>query len=166
MLTGDKLETATCIATSSRLVSRTQGLHVFKSVVTRTDAHLELNTFRKKHDCALVISGDSLEVCLQYYQPEFMELACGSPAVVCCRCSPTQKAEVVTLIQRHTGKRTAAVGDGGNDVSMIQAADAGNFFSIYSELYVSRGKPWSEFSIRLKGIGRETHYCKSTFAWV
>jgi P-type E1-E2 ATPase len=32
---------------------------------------------------------------------------------------------VVRLIQTHTGKRTAAVGDGGNDVSMIQAADAG-----------------------------------------
>jgi phospholipid-translocating ATPase len=125
MLTGDKLETATCIAKSSRLVSRTQSLHVFKSVVTRTDAHLELNTFRKKQDCALVISGDSLEVCLQYYQHEFLELACGCPAVVCCRCSPTQKAEVVRLIQLHTGRRTAAVGDGGNDVSMIQAADAG-----------------------------------------
>lgn len=132
MLTGDKLETATCIAKSSRLVSRTQGLHVFKSVVTRTDAHLELNTFRKKQDCALVISGDSLEVCLQYYEQEFLELACGSPAVVCCRCSPTQKAEVVSLIQRHTEKRTAAVGDGGNDVSMIQAADAGtrNLFHV------------------------------------
>ncbi|KAJ8668887.1 hypothetical protein QAD02_000146 [Eretmocerus hayati] len=125
MLTGDKLETATCIAKSSRLVSRTQSLHVFKSVVTRTDAHLELNIFRKKQDCALVISGDSLEVCLQYYEDEFLELATGSPAVVCCRCSPTQKAEVVSLIQRHTGKRTAAVGDGGNDVSMIQTADAG-----------------------------------------
>jgi len=131
MLTGDKLETATCIAKSSRLVSRTQGLHVFKSVVTRTDAHLELNTFRKKQDCALVISGDSLEVCLQYYEQEFLELACGSPAVVCCRCSPTQKAEVVSLIQRHTGKRTAAVGDGGNDVSMIQAADAGGYLIFY-----------------------------------
>ena len=55
-----------------------------------------------------------------------MELACRSPAVVCCRCSPTQKAEIVRLIQKHTGKRTAAVGDGGNDVSMIQTADAGN----------------------------------------
>lgn len=39
--------------------------------------------------------------------------------------SMLQKAAVVRLIQRHTGKRTAAVGDGGNDVSMIQAADAG-----------------------------------------
>ncbi|XP_033225307.1 probable phospholipid-transporting ATPase IIA isoform X2 [Belonocnema kinseyi] len=125
MLTGDKLETATCIAKSSRLVARSQSLHIFKSVVTRTDAHLELNTFRKKQDCALIISGDSLEVCMKYYQHEFLELACGSPAVVCCRCSPTQKAEVVSLIQRHTGKRTAAIGDGGNDVSMIQAADAG-----------------------------------------
>lgn len=125
MLTGDKLETATCIAKSSRLVSRNQGLYVFKSVVTRTDAHLELNSFRRRSDCALVISGESLEVCLAYYQPEFMELACAAPAVVCCRCSPTQKAQVVSLIQKHTGKRTAAVGDGGNDVSMIQQADAG-----------------------------------------
>lgn len=125
MLTGDKLETATCIAKSSHLVGRSQGLHVLKSVQTRTDAHLELNQFRKKQDCALVVSGESLEVCLQYYQNEFMELATSCPAVVCCRCSPTQKAQVVQLIQKHTGKRTCAVGDGGNDVSMIQQADAG-----------------------------------------
>lgn len=125
MLTGDKLETATCIAKSSRLVSKTQGLHVLKKVVTRTDAHLELNAYRRKQDCALVISGESLEVCLSYYQPEFMELATAAPAVICCRCSPTQKAQVVQLIQKSTGKRTAAVGDGGNDVSMIQQADAG-----------------------------------------
>lgn len=68
-------------------------------------------------------------MCLQYYQHEFLELACGCPAVVCCRCSPTQKAEVVRLIQTHTGRRTAAVGDGGNDVSMIQAADAGTAYN-------------------------------------
>ena len=54
-----------------------------------------------------------------------MELACAAPAVVCCRCTPTQKATVVRLIQEHTGKRAAAIGDGGNDVSMIQAADTG-----------------------------------------
>ncbi|KAL0276786.1 UNVERIFIED_CONTAM: hypothetical protein PYX00_004287 [Menopon gallinae] len=125
MLTGDKLETAQCIAKSSRLVSKTQTLHVFKEVTSRTEAHLELNVFRKKQDCCLVITGDSLEVCLQFYEHELMELACRCPAVVCCRCSPTQKAEVVRLIQKHTGKRTAAIGDGGNDVSMIQTADAG-----------------------------------------
>lgn len=117
MLTGDKLETATCIAKSSHLVGRNQNVHILKSINSRTDAHLELNQFRRKQDCALVVSGESLDICLQYYQYEFMELATQSPAVVCCRCSPTQKAEVVRLIQKHTGKRTCAVGDGGNDVS-------------------------------------------------
>ncbi|XP_025050850.1 probable phospholipid-transporting ATPase IIB isoform X2 [Alligator sinensis] len=125
MLTGDKLETATCIAKSSHLVSRTQDVHIFRPVTNRGEAHLELNAFRRKHDCALVISGDSLEVCLKYYEHEFVELACQCPAVVCCRCSPTQKAHIVKLLQHHTGKRTCAIGDGGNDVSMIQAADCG-----------------------------------------
>ncbi|XP_010603862.1 probable phospholipid-transporting ATPase IIB isoform X5 [Fukomys damarensis] len=95
MLTGDKLETATCIAKSSHLVSRTQDIHIFRPV------------------------------CLKYYEHELVELACQCPAVVCCRCSPTQKAHIVTLLRQHTGKRTCAIGDGGNDVSMIQAADCG-----------------------------------------
>uniref|UniRef100_A0A669BHJ0 Phospholipid-transporting ATPase n=1 Tax=Oreochromis niloticus TaxID=8128 RepID=A0A669BHJ0_ORENI len=125
MLTGDKLETATCIAKSSHLVSRNQDIHVFRPVSNRGEAHLELNAFRRKHDCALVISGDSLEVCLRYYEHEFVELACQCPAVVCCRCSPTQKAQIVRLLQQHTANRTCAIGDGGNDVSMIQAADCG-----------------------------------------
>merc|ERR1711963_336586 len=125
MLTGDKLETATCIAKSSKLVSKTQAIHIFNTVTNRMEAHNEMNSFRRKQDTALVIKGDSLEVCLEYYEHEFMDLVTAAPAVVCCRCSPEQKATVVRLIQRHTGKRTAAIGDGGNDVSMIQAASAG-----------------------------------------
>ncbi|KAJ6665700.1 hypothetical protein lerEdw1_002070 [Lerista edwardsae] len=125
MLTGDKLETATCTAKNAHLVTRTQDIHIFRLVTNRGEAHLELNAFRRKHDCALVISGDSLEVCLKYYEYEFMELACQCPAVICCRCAPTQKAQIVRLLQERTGKLTCAVGDGGNDVSMIQEADCG-----------------------------------------
>jgi magnesium-transporting ATPase (P-type) len=62
MLTGDKLETATCIAKSSRLVSRTHAIHTFRTVLDRGEAHHELNTFRRKGDAALVITGESLEV--------------------------------------------------------------------------------------------------------
>lgn len=65
MLTGDKLETAICIAQSSRLVPRTQGIHVFGNVTSRTDTHQELNAFRRKTDCALIIKGESLELCLK-----------------------------------------------------------------------------------------------------
>uniref|UniRef100_A0A8C4SHC9 P-type phospholipid transporter n=1 Tax=Erpetoichthys calabaricus TaxID=27687 RepID=A0A8C4SHC9_ERPCA len=125
MLTGDKLETATCTAKNAHIVTRTQDIHIFRPVTTRGEAHLELNAFRRKHDCALVISGDSLEVCLKFYEYEFMELACQCPAVICCRVAPTQKAQIVRLLQERTGKLTCAVGDGGNDVSMIQEADCG-----------------------------------------
>lgn len=52
-----------------------------------------------------------LQVCLKYYEHEFVELACQCPAVVCCRCSPTQKAHIVTLLRQHTGRRTCAIGE-------------------------------------------------------
>lgn len=45
--------------------------HLFPQVTNRGEAHLELNAFRRKHDCALVISGDSLEVgskCLRLFR--------------------------------------------------------------------------------------------------
>ena len=62
MLTGDKLETAICIAKSSKLVSRLQDIHVFQTVTDRGEAHLELNSLRRKNEAALIITGDSLQV--------------------------------------------------------------------------------------------------------
>lgn len=62
MLTGDKLETAICIAKSSGLFSRNQNIHVFNQVTNRADAHAQLNALRRKTDNAMVITGDSLKV--------------------------------------------------------------------------------------------------------
>ncbi|VEL21071.1 unnamed protein product [Protopolystoma xenopodis] len=64
-------------------------------------------------------------ICLRYYEQEFIDLARQSPAVVVCRCSPTQKAAIVRLMRRYSGRVVAAIGDGGNDVGMIQSADIG-----------------------------------------
>uniref|UniRef100_A0A8C2P9Q0 Phospholipid-transporting ATPase n=1 Tax=Capra hircus TaxID=9925 RepID=A0A8C2P9Q0_CAPHI len=123
MLTGDKLETATCTAKNAHLVTRNQDIHIFRLVTNRGEAHLELNAFRRKHDCALVISGDSLEVCLKYYEYEFMELACQCPAVVCCRCrGPVSRLSVLADLPVWSVR---PAGDGGNDVSMIQESDCG-----------------------------------------
>lgn len=72
-----------------------------------------------------LFSSPTLQMVLQHYEHEFMELAIQCPSVVVCRCTPTQKADIVKLLKVHTGKRTCSIGDGGNDVSMIQMADAG-----------------------------------------
>ncbi|KAI9594921.1 ATPase, class II, type 9A [Syncephalis fuscata] len=125
MLTGDKIETAICIAISSRLVSRSQTFHQIAKV-TRVDEILEeLDALRNKRDCCLVIDGESLQLCLDQCRDEFIALAVQLPAVVCCRCSPTQKADITRIIKQTTGRRVCAIGDGGNDVSMIQAAHVG-----------------------------------------
>ncbi|KAF8367410.1 tat-5 [Pristionchus pacificus] len=126
MLTGDKLETAICIAKSSGLFAKSDNVHVFGQVNNRTEAHNELNALRRKSDVALVMSGSALNVCLQYYEAEVAELVCACTSVVCCRCSPEQKAQIVNLLKKYRAPlRVAAIGDGGNDVSMIQAAHAG-----------------------------------------
>lgn len=46
-------------------------------------------------------------------------------SVVCCRVTPKQKADVVKLIKDRLNKITLAIGDGANDVNMIQAAHIG-----------------------------------------
>ncbi|KAJ7047444.1 phospholipid-translocating ATPase [Mycena alexandri] len=54
-----------------------------------------------------------------------LRLATMCEGVICCRVSPLQKALVVRLVKDGLGSMTLAIGDGANDVSMIQAADVG-----------------------------------------
>ncbi|KAJ4480845.1 protein transporter [Lentinula aciculospora] len=125
MLTGDKVETARCIAISTKMVGRGQYIHEVAKVKTSDEMKSHLDFLQNKLDCCLVIDGESLQLCLNLFKNEFVEIATKLSAVVACRCSPTQKADIARLIRAHTGKRVCCIGDGGNDVSMIQAADVG-----------------------------------------
>ena len=58
-------------------------------------------------------------------EKSFLDLAVMCKAVICCRVSPLQKALVVKLVKRHLKSILLAIGDGANDVSMIQAAHVG-----------------------------------------
>lgn len=125
MLTGDKVETARCVAVSSKLVSRGQYIHTIAGLKHRNAALDALSMLHNQPNAALLIDGQSLALYLQYHRDAFITLAVRLPAVIACRCSPTQKADIAHLIRAYTKKRIACIGDGGNDVSMIQAADVG-----------------------------------------
>ncbi|KAG7277981.1 hypothetical protein CRUP_020297 [Coryphaenoides rupestris] len=74
----------------------------------------------------LVINGNSLAYALEEsMELEFLWTACMCQAVICCRVTPLQKAQVVELVKKYKKVVTLAIGDGANDVSMIKAAHIG-----------------------------------------
>ncbi|WWC67489.1 uncharacterized protein I206_101397 [Kwoniella pini CBS 10737] len=76
---------------------------------------------------SLVIDGHALAHCFEDPETEDLLLALSTQCntVICCRVSPLQKAQIVHLIKDNLGVMCLAIGDGANDVSMIQAADVG-----------------------------------------
>lgn len=135
MLTGDKIETATCISISAGLKAKNHKIFTirydFFKDLNQQQAISSMNDYFTKYQNYVkdphifIIDGDSLELALKHCEKEFFETAMKAPSVVCCRCSPTQKRIIVKTIKKYTTLRTAAVGDGGNDVAMIQEADVG-----------------------------------------
>lgn len=125
MLTGDKVETATCIAISAGLKSRYQTLFTMRDLEDPLLIMNQLNEFSAKDDCVLIIDGTTLKAALEHNEQSFFGITTKAPAVCVCRCSPTQKAMITEKIKSYTGQKTCAIGDGGNDVGMIQSADVG-----------------------------------------
>ncbi|GES78958.1 phospholipid-translocating ATPase [Rhizophagus clarus] len=76
---------------------------------------------------ALIIDGVALKYALEepWSKNLLLDLACRCKGVICCRVSPLQKAKVVELVKEGKNVMTCAIGDGANDVSMIQAAHIG-----------------------------------------
>eukprot|EP00871_Galdieria_phlegrea_P003198 jgi/Galph1/387/GphlegSOOS_G5030.1 len=78
----------------------------------------------KRRGPTLVIDGTSLTFALKNVPETFLTVAEQCVSVICCRATPLQKAVIVRLVKTQ-GRVTCAVGDGANDVSMIQEADVG-----------------------------------------
>ncbi|XP_069583349.1 phospholipid-transporting ATPase IF isoform X3 [Ranitomeya imitator] len=132
VLTGDKHETAVSVSLSCGHFHRTMNI-------------LELVQQKSDHECAeqlrqldrrlkedhviqhgLVVDGASLSLALREHEKLFMDVSKNCSAVLCCRMAPLQKAKVVRLLKISPEKPiTLAVGDGANDVSMIQEAHVG-----------------------------------------
>ncbi|EAL93181.1 aminophospholipid-translocating P4-type ATPase DRS2 [Aspergillus fumigatus Af293] len=135
VLTGDRQETAINIGMSCKLISEDMTLLIVNeenAQATRENLTKKLQAVQSQgtsgeiEALALIIDGRSLTFALEKDMEElFLDLAVLCKAVVCCRVSPLQKALVVKLVKRHLKSLLLAIGDGANDVSMIQAAHVG-----------------------------------------
>ncbi|XP_047412585.1 phospholipid-transporting ATPase VB isoform X5 [Sciurus carolinensis] len=77
-------------------------------------------------EVGLVIDGKTLNAIFQgKLEKLFLELTQYCRSVLCCRCTPLQKSMIVKLVRDKLSVMTLSIGDGANDVSMIQAADIG-----------------------------------------
>ncbi|KAM4710413.1 phospholipid-transporting ATPase IA [Discoglossus pictus] len=133
VLTGDKQETAINIGHSCKLLTKNMGLIVINEDSLDTTRELLSHhcgnlgdALRKENDFALIIDGKSLKYALTFgVRQYFLDLALSCKAVICCRVSPLQKSEVVEMVKKQVKVITLAIGDGANDVSMIQTAHVG-----------------------------------------
>eukprot|EP00347_Sterkiella_histriomuscorum_P003801 403362887 len=143
MLTGDKLETAIEIAKSCRIILDGNQLLVLSTndfeILNRTldnqieilglDIEKKVLSLKNYDQSSMVIAIDGSTLSLVLEDPEleqkFFYVSLVAKSVVCCRVSPKQKADVVSLYKKRGNWVTMSVGDGANDVSMILEANIG-----------------------------------------
>ncbi|KAG2672528.1 hypothetical protein I3843_13G038600 [Carya illinoinensis] len=147
VLTGDKQETAISIGYSSKLLtskmtqiiinsnskescrrSLEDAIVMSKKLVTIAGVvgNVGGSSEAGSTPVALIIDGTSLVYVLDSeLEEQLFQLASRCSVVLCCRVAPFQKAGIVDLVKNRTSDMTLAIGDGANDVSMIQMADVG-----------------------------------------
>ena len=138
VLTGDKEETAINIAYACELFDTRTKVHILnlKNAHDASAVRRELQRngglarvaagTGEKH--ALVLDGEVISLVMEdrSLQLELLKLTLNCQSVIGCRCAPSQKAQLVSLVKRNVkGAVTLAIGDGANDVAMIQAAHVG-----------------------------------------
>ncbi|KAF9160901.1 hypothetical protein DFQ26_005061 [Actinomortierella ambigua] len=151
MLTGDKRETAINIGYSCRLIKDFSST-IILDVPTQAQAHKAINKALrdvnkgKSRHVVVVIDGATLGIVEQ--TPElmalFVELGIRADSVICCRVSPAQKALVVKTVRgkcKHAV--TLAIGDGANDIAMIQEANVGIGITGKEGLQAARSSDYS-----------------------
>uniref|UniRef100_A0A8C1X8S7 Phospholipid-transporting ATPase n=1 Tax=Cyprinus carpio TaxID=7962 RepID=A0A8C1X8S7_CYPCA len=123
VLTGDKKETAENIGFSCQLLTEDMKIHYGED-----RRRLRLKKLRKRYTNSSSAPDSSQPVDdweKEKRQEDFVDMACECSAVICCRVTPKQKANVVSLVKRYKKAVTLSIGDGANDVNMIKTADIG-----------------------------------------
>jgi phospholipid-translocating ATPase len=150
MLTGDKRETAINIAHSCQLIKSFSTITILdhesgeieKSI---TGTLVGIETGAVAHS-VIVIDGRTLGMVQtdESLLSMFLNLAVLVDSVVCCRASPSQKAALVHAIRTRVNRSvTLAIGDGANDIAMIQEAQLGIGITGKEGLQAARASDYS-----------------------
>jgi magnesium-transporting ATPase (P-type) len=133
VLTGDKKETAVNIGFACAVL--TQKMSILEiDIQTHAEAVEQLRVARigleqsksSGKPVSLVVTGAALTFMLEpSLIMDFLEISCECVSVICCRVSPLQKRLVTKMVKDNKKVITLSIGDGANDVPMIQAAHIG-----------------------------------------
>lgn len=176
MLTGDKRETAVNIGHSCRLIKDYSSITVLDQETGDVNqriaaAFVEINSEQVAHS-VVVIDGQTLSLieANDTSRKLFIDLAILVDSVICCRASPSQKAYLVSAIRKKVDNAvTLAIGDGANDIAMIQEAHVGIGITGKEGLQAARTSDYSiaqfRFLLRLLLVHGRWNYirvCKYT----
>ncbi|KAL3419672.1 phospholipid-translocating P-type ATPase [Phlyctema vagabunda] len=150
MLTGDKRETAINIAQSARLCKNYSNVVILDHTKIPLEeqissALLDMTTTTIAHS-VIVVDGQTLThiEASEDLAKLFFDLVVLADTVICCRASPSQKAILVRKVRtRVKGSVTLAIGDGANDIAMIQEAHVGVGISGREGLQAARTSDYS-----------------------
>ncbi|XP_076395905.1 phospholipid-transporting ATPase IF [Megachile rotundata] len=132
VLTGDKAETAENIAFLCGQFKEGTQILKLTEITDNGTCLRRLTDFERRikiepySQYGLLVDGGAIALALKNYPEQFRIVGMACNAVVCCRLTPLQKSEIVNLIKTAKSRpHTASIGDGGNDVSMLQEAHVG-----------------------------------------
>ncbi|MCO5591965.1 hypothetical protein L7F22_045958 [Adiantum nelumboides] len=154
VLTGDKMETAINIGYACSLLRSGMNKHIirlednisissgsanqnqsFKQLCidfVRSQIQDGMDALDKEQEDemsshAIIIDGKSLDFVLEdeAFKQQFISFALKCDSIICCRVSPIQKAKITELVKDKGKQICLAIGDGANDVGMIQKANIG-----------------------------------------
>ena len=130
VLTGDKLETAIAIGKTSKIIPENSEMLIISAtkeddIEHQLDKFIENCSVKSFMNPVLIMAAEAVEYSCTKFVQKFITLTNMCESVILCRVSPYMKAQVAQVIKDESKNQILAIGDGANDVGMIQVSHVG-----------------------------------------
>ncbi|EDR27469.1 phospholipid-transporting ATPase, putative [Entamoeba dispar SAW760] len=144
MITGDKVETAINIGLSCNLLTKETFICKLRNAPDEVESKEEFTTKKlvemdeeidkeiercksegKTYNIGCVFEAGALQIVMDHAKELFRQVILKASVVICSRVTPKQKAMIAKTVKEATKKVVLTIGDGANDVAMINEGDIG-----------------------------------------